>query len=308
MTSRISPCALSIALTGVILCALSQPLYCADDDLAIKNGQKIAFLGDSITSQGAASPSGYVRLVISGLAANGIKAEAIPAGVSGNTSKDMLNRLEKSVLSQKPDWMTLSCGVNDVWHGPTGVELEPYKVNISSIVDRAQAAGIKVMILTATMIREDQGNDLNKKLVSYNEFLRKLASEKHCLLADLNSEMQAAVAKAMKDDTTTPHVARNYLTVDGVHMKLEGNLMMATGILKGFGFDQAKISQAREYWMDVPGLVDFSLKKPSTLRQYKQLSRYAANQKRSVEDLINAEFTKSLDALLKQAAAAGEEK
>jgi lysophospholipase L1-like esterase len=142
----------------------------------------------------------------------------------------MLARLEKDVLSKKPDWMTLSCGVNDVWHGAKGVKLEDYKKNITAIVDQAQAAGVKVMILTSTMIKEDQANDLNKKLAPYNEFLRKLAAEKKCLLADLNSEMQEAL-KAF------PAYAPKgkQLTGDGVHMNAEGNKMMARGILKAFG-------------------------------------------------------------------------
>ena len=82
----------------------------------------------------------------------------------------MLARLDKSVLSKKPDWMTLSCGVNDVWHGEKGVNLEDYKTNISAIVGQAQESGVKVMILTATPIREELDNDLNGKLAPYNEF------------------------------------------------------------------------------------------------------------------------------------------
>jgi hypothetical protein len=56
-------------------------------ELPVKDGQKIAFLGDSIT-QGGAGPKGYVRLVISGLEANGVNATAIPAGISGHKSNE----------------------------------------------------------------------------------------------------------------------------------------------------------------------------------------------------------------------------
>jgi len=89
----------------------------------IQDGQKLAFLGDSITQQGAQNPSGYVRLAVAGLAANGIKVTPVTAGISGHKSNDMLARLEKDVLSKKPAVMTLSCGVNDVWHGSRGVPL-----------------------------------------------------------------------------------------------------------------------------------------------------------------------------------------
>ena len=103
-------------------------------------------------------------------------------------------RLGRDVLNKKPDWMTLSCGVNDVWHGKRGVSLDDYKVNITKIVDQCQSAGVKVMILTSTMIGEDQGHANNKKLATYNDFLKELAREKKCLLADLNADMQAAIA------------------------------------------------------------------------------------------------------------------
>src|SRR4028118_2199441 len=105
---------------------LSSPLH-SRAEILVKTGESIAFLGDSITQYGAQSPGGYVRLVESGLAAQGIKVTVIPAGLSGNKSNDMLARLEKDVLSKKPTWMTLSCGVNDVMHGARGVEFEPYK-------------------------------------------------------------------------------------------------------------------------------------------------------------------------------------
>ncbi|MDD5705278.1 MAG: GDSL-type esterase/lipase family protein, partial [Kiritimatiellae bacterium] len=115
-----------------------------------RSGESIAFLGDSITQQGAATPAGYVSLVISGLKANGIDAVAIPAGLGGHKSDDMLARLEKDVIGKQPAWMALSCGVNDVAHGAAGIPLDKYRENVTQIVDRTQKAGIKVMIMTAT--------------------------------------------------------------------------------------------------------------------------------------------------------------
>ncbi|MET0262873.1 MAG: GDSL-type esterase/lipase family protein, partial [Rariglobus sp.] len=136
----------------------------------VLNGQMVAFMGDSITQGGAATPGGYVRLVASGLAANGIKIEVIPAGISGHKSDQMLQRLNGHVLSKNPQWMTLSCGVNDVWHGSrgAGVSLEDYKKNITSIVDKCEAAGVKVLLLTSTQINLPLDNPLNTKLADYN--------------------------------------------------------------------------------------------------------------------------------------------
>ncbi len=199
--------------------------FARGDEAALKSGDKLAFLGDSITQGGAGHPGGYVRLVISGLAANDLKVEPIPAGISGHKSNQMLERLDRDVLSKKPTWMTLSCGVNDVWHGANGVPFDAYQKNITAIVDQAQSAGIKVMILTSTMIGEDAANDNNKKLAEYNAFLRKLAVDKKCLLADLNADMQAAIKPAAAGGKQVDL----QLTSDGVHMGPLGDRLMATG-------------------------------------------------------------------------------
>lgn len=67
----------------------------------VHTGEAVAFLGDSITQQGAESPCGYVRLVGSGLAANGIEVKIIPAGISGHKSNQMRDRLEADVLTEQ---------------------------------------------------------------------------------------------------------------------------------------------------------------------------------------------------------------
>src|SRR5471032_3390124 len=108
------------SLTLVLLATFLVPALRGDDHLLVKDGQKIAFLGDSITAQGWEVPGGYVKLVTAGFETLGVHITPIPAGVGGNTSRDMLARLQNDVISKKPDWMTLSCGVNDVWHGPGG--------------------------------------------------------------------------------------------------------------------------------------------------------------------------------------------
>jgi len=230
-------------LTSAVLLStlVNRPIEAAS--IAVKEGQKIGFMGDSITQAGA-EPQGYVTLVIRGLEANGIRATAVPAGISGHKSNQMLERLDRDVLSKKPDWMTLSCGVNDVWHGANGIPLDAYKKNITEIVEKCQAAGVKVMILTATMIGEDAPNSNNQKLAAYNDFLRDLAKKKKCRLADLNADMQAAIAKAK---AASNHQG-NLLTSDGVHMNPEGNRMMATGVLKAFGLSTQQLKKAQDSW------------------------------------------------------------
>ena len=230
----------------------------ASAEIAVKSGEKVAFLGDSITEGGWGNPVGYVRLVMAGLEANGVKAVAVPAGISGHKSDNMLARLERDVIAKKPQWMTLSCGVNDVWHGKNGVALDDaalasgdfgtggtargtYKKNIAEIVNRAEAAGIQVVVLTATVIHEKLDNAENTKLAPYNDYLRTLAREKKLRLADLNALFQERIKTENKPN-------QKVLTSDGVHMAVEGDKLMAKGVLMALGLDAAQLKAAEEAW------------------------------------------------------------
>lgn len=240
-------------------------------EIAVKSGEKIAFLGDSITQQGWGNPAGYVRLVIAGLAANGVQAEPVPAGIGGHKSDQMLARLDKDVLSKKPQWMTLSCGVNDVWHGPRGVPLDDamakngtyddkvatrgtYKKNITAIIDQAQAAGVKPVMLTATVIQENLASKENGLLAPYNDFLRQLAKDKNVPMADLYALFEDRIKAENKPKAKV-------LTSDGVHMNTEGNKLMAIGVLKAFGLSDAEIEKAKASWAPLEAVaVEFAKK------------------------------------------------
>jgi lysophospholipase L1-like esterase len=258
----ISRCIL-LALCSVWASLLAVSADAVDTSLAVKPGEVIAFMGDSITA-GAGKPDHYATLVMEALNHEGLKVTHIAAGVSGNRSKDMLARLDKDVLNAKPQWMTLSCGVNDVWHFELklgnrtfeGIPLDQYQKNIREILEKAHSAGVKVMILTATMIGEDPERDLNKKLIPYNDFLREIAKEKGLLLADLSKDMHELLKK-MPDEPGKakmfgePNYERNIknkLTGDGCHMNKLGNIMMAKGVLRSFGLSEAKITAAESRW------------------------------------------------------------
>lgn len=256
----------NVFVTTVLICwffALNAA-SAQDRTLAVKAGEKIAFMGDSITA-GGVRKNGYVTFVMDALNQEGLNLTKVPAGKSGNKSNDMLARLDKDVISTTPQWMTLSCGVNDVWHFKLrlgkrtfkGMPLDEYKENIRTIIEKAQAANIKVMILTSTMIGEDAERELNKKLIPYNDFLRKIAVEKKCLLADLSKDMHEALKKIpdvegkakMFGEPKYDRKIKNKLTTDGCHMNTLGNAMMAKGVLRAFGLSEDKIAAAEQSWL-----------------------------------------------------------
>jgi lysophospholipase L1-like esterase len=156
----------------------------------------------------------------------------------------MLARFQRDVLDKKPDLVTISVGVNDVWHGffghpkgdgPNGIKLEDYRKNVEEMITRAQAAGSKVVVLSATVIYEDLKSAENRKAEKYNETLRDLARIHGCGFVDFQRPFRTLISDYRK--ATGGH--DDLLTVDGVHMNGSGNKVMAHCILSGFGISAA---------------------------------------------------------------------
>ena len=242
----------SIRLIALLLLALPAWLAAAPAKLIIKDGDTLAFLGDSITAAGE-KYDGYCRMVLHGLKVHGVAVKPVFAGVPGNTSAMMLDRLAPDVLDYKPDWVFLATGVNDIWHrDPTvkigvfqpkpgmGVDLDGYRRNVRDIVGRSEAAGAKVILSTITPIREEPDFKLNITARDYNSFLHGLAEERSLPIARLNEAMFADIANGRR------------LTSDGVHPLESGHIVMAMGILRAMGLTDEEAAALGRQWTEAP--------------------------------------------------------
>ena len=210
----------------------------------LEDGDTFVFLGDSITQAGT-SPHGYITLFELFCGVNGYEVEIVNAGISGHKSNDMLARLEEDVLSHNPDWVSISCGVNDVWHqfafDSEGVPLEAYRENMTAIVEQCLEDDVDVVLLTATPIYEDLESRENQMLAEYNAFLRELAGQHDdVVLCDVNQAFQEELAKKRRDD--------RLLTTDGVHLNGRGNRIMARSIIRALDPRPFEVRRANLRW------------------------------------------------------------
>jgi lysophospholipase L1-like esterase len=209
----------------------------------LRNVHRIVTMGDSIT-QGGEGPSGYVGLMRTALKEYGI--EVINAGISGHKATDMQARFQRDVIDKKPDLVTISVGVNDVWHAyrdfanridhpkgdlPNGVPLPLYREKVAAMVDATLAAGAKPVLLAPTLIYENLDSVENKRLLVYIAEMKQIAKEKSCLFVDLNRPFREILGEYHKHGGK----GHNLLTTDGVHMNDGGNRVMAYTILRGLG-------------------------------------------------------------------------
>jgi len=209
--------------------------------------RKIVTIGDSITEAGK-YPGGYVWLLQRYL--NDLypdrAIEIINAGISGNKATDMQARFQKDVIDKKPDLVMINVGVNDVWHAffdfqnqqfypqgnlPTGVPLAEYREKLTQMVAAAKAAGIRVVLLSPTPIREVLDGPENRRLQEYIAAMREIGLQNKCLFIDLNAPFMEVIATFQKHAGKT----LNLLAVDGVHPNPSGYRIMAFTILRGLG-------------------------------------------------------------------------
>jgi acyl-CoA thioesterase I len=206
----------------------------------IEDGDKIVFLGDSIT----AAPGGYVSMTdaMIGALQPGWSVACINAGVGGHKVGDMLARIGEDVIAHDPDWVTISVGINDVWHGLNGTPIDAFRERYVELVDRlANQTVAKLALFTTTVIGEDLENEANRRLIPYNDFIRKVAHDRNMLLVPMNEEFHKAITAWRKREEWTDL----RFTTDGVHMKPPGDMLMAMTLLSAWGFTPPARANAR---------------------------------------------------------------
>ncbi|MDB5389324.1 MAG: Stress responsive alpha-beta barrel domain protein [Planctomycetaceae bacterium] len=205
------------------------------DDIKLKANDRIIFLGDSITQAGA-GPGGYVTLVKEALAKNyaDLKIDVIGAGISGNKVLDLINRLDRDVLSKKPTIVVIYIGINDVWHWTNGkgTKKEDFDSGLRGIIKNITTAGAKVILCTPTVIGEktDGTNPQDKMLDEYSDVSRAIAKETESEMLDLRKLFLDYLKQHNKANAD-----KGILTSDTVHLNPAGNHFLANRMLEKLG-------------------------------------------------------------------------
>ena len=189
-----------------------------------KSPIKIAFFGDSITDIRWQKDGGYVIPAVYSLNMAGYKVIPIYAGKAGNTTTDMLRRMDYDVIQYNPDVVFFMGGINDVWKNR--VEFDQSKQNISEIINRFKQSGIKLIVISVTLVTEDVNCPKNKEVDRYNEFLKEITAQNDIQYIDVN--------KVFKDELKNYKNPSGVLTTDGIHLNKNGNRILAQTLVKEF--------------------------------------------------------------------------
>jgi lysophospholipase L1-like esterase len=220
--------------TRWIIVALTALIGCAAGEHFLHNGERIVFLGDSITQLGV-KPNGYVTIIQDSLRKTygALNIEVIGAGISGNKVPDLQKRLSRDVLEKNPTIVVIYIGINDVWHWTTpglkGTTKEDYEAGLKEIIGSIHNAGARVILCTPSVIGEknDGSNPQDVMLGEYSDISRRVAKQTGSTLCDLHK----AFGDYLKSNNPS-NEEKGILTVDRVHLNDAGNLFVAVRILK----------------------------------------------------------------------------
>jgi lysophospholipase L1-like esterase len=216
------------------MCAMAILALTSNAAEPLKNGDRVVFLGDSITQAGV-GPNGYVTRfkVLLDASQPDLKVEILGAGISGNRVPDLEKRLERDVLSKKPTVVVIYIGINDVWHSQQGrgTPKDEFEAGLKRIIASIQKAGARIVLCTPSVIGEktDGTNPLDKMLEEYSAVSRGIAQETNSQLLDL----RRAFLDHLKQ-SNTENAEKNVLTTDGVHLNEAGNRFVAEQMLAAF--------------------------------------------------------------------------
>ncbi len=138
----------------------------------------------------------------------------INAGISGHTTQNGLERLERDVLSKKPDLVTVSFGLNDM----TRIPEDQFRKNLETIVARCREIKADVVLCTPNAVISTGGRP-TEKLERYCEVIRVTARDLKLAVCD---QYRAGDAQRKQDAWSWR------LTLsDEIHPNMDGHKLMA---------------------------------------------------------------------------------
>jgi lysophospholipase L1-like esterase len=244
-----------ILLIGTTLVFPCLSLLAEDRAEAFKDGDRVCFIGDSITH------SGYYWEYIGDWYATRhpeLNLEIFNCGFSGGNLGGALRSLDHDVLENKPTKAVVMFGMNDVGRdfffkdddsSMTAAEkenaikwrtkgIETYEQHLRMLLENLKKAGVKVTILSPThydqtvQVKAISRFGANDGLSKFTEICRKLSEEYKTGFVDLHTPMTKLNEELQKADPSA-----SLIGPDRIHPTKTGHWVMAYLFLKAQNVD-----------------------------------------------------------------------
>lgn len=204
----------------------------------IKSGDKVLFIGNSITDCGRRAGerplgNGYVKIFSDYLVTcePEKKVTIINKGIGGDTVPGLLNRWGDDVLRHRPDWLSIKIGINDLHTNlrdpANGISPEKYEDAYAKIL-RATVAELprcKIILIQPFYIsRETSPNSFRHKVLEllprYLEIVEKMSRQYKTRLLKTQAMFQNII-KYHEPDVLCP---------EPVHPNFTGHVAIASAV------------------------------------------------------------------------------
>ncbi|MGB5216896.1 MAG: SGNH/GDSL hydrolase family protein [Smithella sp.] len=216
------------------------------DTIKIHPNSTLLMIGDSITDCGRISPAveivrdslgyGYVKLIHNQIRATCPKKHIrmINRGIAGNTIRHLAMRWQSDVLDLKPDWLSILIGINDVWPkfdvcqpDEWFVSIDEYASTLEHLIRTTRSQVKGMVLMTPYCIESNRDDPMRAMMDRYGDVVRQLAGQYQTILVDT----QAAF------DFVLTEVRPTALSLDRVHLKPAGHMILAQAFLKAVEYD-----------------------------------------------------------------------
>ncbi|MEQ8602758.1 MAG: arylesterase [Marivibrio sp.] len=197
--------ALAIGAAALMLAVLIGAARAQDGD----ERPVILALGDSLTAgYGLSKAESFPSVLEDALAEAGRPAEVINAGVSGDTTKGGLSRVDW-LLTEDPDVVLLELGSND---GLRALDPQQTYENLAAIIEKSQQAGAHVL-LAGMLAPPNLGRDYGRE---FNAVFPRLADEYDVTFYPFFLEGVAAEPQLNQSDGMHPNADGVEVIVDNI--------------------------------------------------------------------------------------------
>src|SRR5690349_18890664 len=106
--------------------------------------------------------------------------KVVNRGVGGDTTRNLLARWHQDVIKEKPDWLSVGIGINDVWRSFDGspseaVPIAEYEANLRRMLDQAlEAQRPRLILMEPYMIERDRTRPMRHQMDMYGAVVKRV--------------------------------------------------------------------------------------------------------------------------------------
>ncbi len=214
--------------------------------MEIKQNCRILFFGDSVTDAGRNRNTrsdimvqkpfgdGYVDLVAGMLQGfyPELNVHVKNAGISGNTTRDLLERFETDVEALKPDIIFIMIGVNDAWRNfdspyflENHISVDEYDKNITELVKKCKQVTDSVFVMTPYFLDTNKKDAMRIMIDRFCKSCRNAADREQAFFIDIQKAFDSVMEQCH------PYV----FSWDRVHPDRAAQMIIAREVMHALG-------------------------------------------------------------------------